>query len=116
MNRLAGVVLALLCAFFVPSLRAESPRGTFRNPLNPSADPWLGFVDGFYYLATTQGDCIRLWKARSLADLAKASPLLIWERGQGVWAPEFHQLRGPNGRRWYCYFTKTDGPDDHHRL
>lgn len=76
----------------------------------------MGFVDGFYYLATTQGDRIQLWKARSIKDLAAARPRLLWEKGKGVWAPEFHQLRGPNGLRWYCYFTKTDGPDERHRM
>lgn len=89
---------------------------TFRNPLNPSADPWLGFANGEYHLATTQGDCVRLWSAPSIAALKDAKPVLIWGRGKGVWAPEFHQLQGRHGRRWYCYFTRTDGADVRHRM
>lgn len=90
--------------------------GQFRNPLNPGADPWIGFAGGRYHLATTQGNCVRLWSAASLADLPRAVPTLVWEKGRGVWAPEFVRLKGPNGWRWYCYFTKTDGADERHRL
>jgi GH43 family beta-xylosidase len=89
---------------------------TFRNPLNPSADPWLGYANGEYHLATTQGNCVRLWSARSLAGLKDAKPRLIWGNGKGVWAPEFHLLQGRSGRRWYCYFTQTDGADVRHRM
>ena len=95
---------------------AESPGRTFRNPLNPSADPWMGHTEGQFHLATTQGNCVRLWSARTLAGLKDAKPTLIWGHGKGVWAPEFHQLRGPKGRRWYGYFTQTDGPDERHRM
>lgn len=89
---------------------------TFRNPLNPAADPWLGFANGEYHLATTQGDCVRLWSARSIAGLKEAKPVTIWGKGKGVWAAEFHHLMGRAGRRWYCYFTQTDGADIRHRM
>lgn len=89
---------------------------TFENPLNPSADPWMEYADGEYHLSTTQGNCVRLWSAKSIKGLKDARPVMIWERGLGVWAAEFHRLKGANGLRWYCYFTKTDGPDVNHRL
>ncbi len=89
---------------------------TFRNPLNPSADPWLGYEDGEYHLSTTQGDCVRMWSAKTLAGLKDAKPVTVWEKGKGVWAAEFHQLPGKLGPRWYCYFTKTDGEDARHRM
>lgn len=89
---------------------------TFKNPLNPSADPWLGYADGEYHLATTQGDCVRLWSARSITGLKDAKPVMIWGKGKGVWAAEFHQLPDRKGRRWYCYFTQTDGVDIRHRM
>ena len=94
---------------------SAEPR-TFQNPLNPGADPWMGYADGEYHLATTQGDCVRLWSARSINGLKSAKPVKIWERGIGVWAPEFHKLPGMGGLRWYCYFTKTDGEDARHRM
>lgn len=88
----------------------------FLNPINPSADPWLGHSDGEYHLATTQGDRIRLWSAPTLAELKTAEPVTLWEKGIGVWAPEFHRLEGADGPKWYCYFTKTDGEDVRHRM
>lgn len=108
----AGGAAAAVTVFPPPA----APAGQFFNPLNPGADPWLGFAQGRYHLATTQGSCVRLWSAPSLAGLATAEPQLVWERGRSVWAPEFNRLPGPNGWRWYCYFTQTDGPDVNHRL
>jgi GH43 family beta-xylosidase len=96
------------------SLSAEP--ATFHNPINPSADPWLGYSDGAYHLATTQSNCVRLWSAAALGALAEAKPVTIWEKGKGVWAPEFHLLKGSHGLRWYCYFTKTDSADERHRM
>lgn len=89
---------------------------TFQNPINPSADPWMGFSEGEYHLTTTQGNCVRLWSARSIKGLRDARPVTVWEKGKGVWAAEFHRLHGKGGMRWYCYFTKTDGEDKDHRM
>ena len=91
--------------------------GTFTNPINPSADPWVGYADGNYYLATTQGHSVKLWKAASLKDLATSTPTTVFEKGRGVWAPEFHQLNGPHGKKWYLYFTKQEtAKDESHRM
>lgn len=89
---------------------------TFQNPINPSADPWMGWTDGEYHVSTTQGDRVRLWSAKSIGALKDAKPVTIWQKGRGVWAAEFHQLKGKQGERWFCYFTKTDGPDVNHRM
>jgi GH43 family beta-xylosidase len=89
---------------------------TFQNPLNPSADPWMGYAEGEYHLATTQGDCVRLWSARSITGLRDAKSVMIWGKGKGVWAAEFHRLQDRTGRGWYCYFTQTDGADVRHRM
>src|SRR5688572_2039986 len=80
------------------------PRGSFRNPLNGGPDPFLTYADGHYLLATTQGDAIRVWKARSLAELAFAPGITIWQdtdpaRNQHVWAPAIYRFDG----RWYVY-------------
>lgn len=89
---------------------------TFRNPINPSADPWIGYAEGKYHLATTQGDRVKLWSAKTIAGLKDAKPVTVWERGTGVWAAEFHYLPTRLGKRWFCYFTKTDGEDVDHRM
>lgn len=104
------------CVLLALSLPTSAEEKSFLNPINPSADPWMGFADGRYRLATTQGDCIRLWSAPTIAGLMEAKPVILWQKGVGVWAPEFHFLRGPHGSRWFCYFTKTDGADVRHRM
>lgn len=107
-----------LCALFATLLLVNltAAERTFHNPLNPSADPWMGYTGGEYHLATTQGNCVRLWSARSITGLKDAEPRMIWGKGKGVWAPEFHNLQGRKGKRWYCYFTQTDGADERHRM
>lgn len=97
---------------------------TFRNPLNLSAgaDPWLLYYEGSYYLTTTQASAIRMWKAPTIAGLVKATPTTLWTdttpaRCCNMWAPEFHLLDGPNGKRWYLYYTAgTQGTFDNQRM
>jgi len=75
--------------------------------------------EGSFYLTTTQGDCIRMWKAPSLRELKTAQGKVIWRdseptRSQGIWAPEFHFI----GKRWYLYYTAMAATkiDASHRL
>ncbi len=90
----------------------EAP-GTFRNPLNPNngADPWLTYYDGNYYLAaTTWASQWIMRKSPTLAGLKTAEPVRIYTetdptRCCDMWAPEFDLLDGPNGQRWYFYYT-----------
>ena len=91
----------------------------FQNPLNPGPDPYLVYYQGNYYLTTTQGDAIRIWKAPTLGGLKTARPTLVWQdsdpsRSTGMWAAEFHLL----SNHWYMYYTATssDHDDDHHRM
>ena len=49
-------------------------------------------------------------KAKSINELKDAEPVQIWQdstadRCCNFWAPEFFLLEGPNGPRWYGYFT-----------
>jgi GH43 family beta-xylosidase len=85
---------------------ADQAARSFTNPLNPGPDPWMQYYDGNYYLTTTQGDCIRMWRAPTLADLKKAQGVTVWRdadqsRSHGIWAPEFHFI----SNRWYLYYT-----------
>ena len=113
-----SAVILLTC--LVPALApAELLPGKFQNPINPGADPWMEFFDGNYYLTTTQGDRIRMWKAPTIAALKTASPVTVWQdsdptRSRGIWAPEFHFI----SNRWYLYYTATssDNDDDKHRM
>ena len=95
------------------------PAGKFQNPINPGPDPWMECFDGNYYLTTTQGDAIRMWKAPTLEGLKTAASVTVWKpddptRSRGIWAPEFHFI----SNRWYLYFTATssDNKDENHRM
>jgi GH43 family beta-xylosidase len=100
-------------------LGAELPPGKFQNPINPGPDPFMVVHQGSYYLTTTQGDAIRIWKATTLAGLKTAPPMTVWQdadpsRSRGMWAPECHLI----SNRWYLYYTATssDNDDDRHRM
>lgn len=102
----------------LPGFNPGSGGGTtFRNPLDPNgADPWLTYYNGFYYLsATTWNRTITMRRSRTLGGLASAPEQVIWNLNQPgamgtMWAPEFHLLNGPNGARWYLYFTAGNEP------
>ncbi len=126
--------LLMLCCFFLLTTTitiaqsstepasTETP-GTFRNPLNQSGpDPWLTYYDGNYYLATTTGTSVlTMRKSPSLAGLKVATPIAIYfgtdpSRCCNMWAPEFDLLNGPDGLRWYFYYTAgTAGTLDNQR-
>jgi GH43 family beta-xylosidase len=85
---------------------SAAQQATFTNPLNPGPDPFIVVHEGNYYLTTTQGDCIRIWKAPTLAKLKTAPGILVWRddnpsRSDGIWAPELHYI----SNRWYLYYT-----------
>ncbi|MFJ1578281.1 glycoside hydrolase family 43 protein [Streptomyces sp. NPDC088182] len=90
---------------------------TFRNPLNSGPDPFTTYWKGAYYLTSTQGNSIRMWRSPSLGTLLPAAPVTVWtdtdtSRDRNIWAPEFYRF----GDRWYLYYTADDGTDEHHRL
>ena len=93
------------------------PRTTFTNPIKQRGpDPWLTYYEGYYYLATTTwNNTITMRRSRTLGGLASAADTLLFTltrpNGAGtMWAPEFHLLDGPSGRRWYFYYTAGQEP------
>jgi GH43 family beta-xylosidase len=96
----------------------ESPE-TLVNPILPSGpDPWVIWHDGFYYYMNTTGRNLKIWKTRSMADLATAENKVVWTpplsgpNSRDVWAPELHYLRG----KWYIYFAADAGTNASHRI
>jgi GH43 family beta-xylosidase len=92
------------------TLQANSP--TFNNPLVGSgADPFMTYYNGNYYLLyTTNGSTIQIRKSASVASLSTTPETQVWNdtdpsRDSFHWAPEIHYLNGPNGNRWYIYYT-----------
>src|SRR5688572_4524715 len=93
--------------------RQSQGDGEFRNPLNGGADPTIVYFEGNYYLSTTQGDRISVWKSPSLATLVTTEPIEVWRdeepsRNVELWAPAFHQFDTDDGPRWYIYYTAAD--------
>ena len=114
----------LIAAIFVGAQdKISKPKKTFTNPLittRDSADPWMFFHKGFYYFtATLDGDGgVWLWRSRTLAGLENGEKKQVYKSpGNGliskqIWAPELHLV----GKRWYFYFTASDGTDENHRM
>lgn len=117
-----AVSVVLLLTGAVPASSARQLESavqsqTFRNPVNPSADPSLMFHNGRYYVATTRGDRIGIWSSPSLATLLVQPEQVVWRdsdpsRNTQMWAPAFRQVGG----RWYIYYTASDGVDANHRM
>ena len=91
----------------------------FQNPINPGPDPWMEYFGGNYYLTTTQGDSIRMWKSPTIGGLKTAKAVTVWKdedpsRSRGMWAAEFHFI----SNSWYLYYTATssDNKDSNHRM
>lgn len=99
------------------SAQTEEPEATFRNPLRPNngADPFIVYHEGSYYLLTTTDSSeLFVYRSPTLGGLHDAEPIRVWEddtpdRCCHMWSPELHLLEGPDGPRWYLYYTA--GPD-----
>ncbi len=115
-------ILILCTLAFATQLSASEAPATFTNPLNDSGpDPWMTYYEGAYYLAaTTWGDDslgLTMRKADTIAGIKKAEAVQIFQdstedRCCNFWAPEFFLLDGPNGPRWYGYYTGGAAGDD----
>ncbi|MDI6099296.1 family 43 glycosylhydrolase [Actinoplanes sp. NEAU-A12] len=99
---LTGTTPAAVAATTTSNLVAPAPYG---------ADPWMGYYNGNYYLAaTTWNNQVVVKKAASVGQLSSAAYSVVYT-GAGstvccnAWAPEMHLLDGPNGKRWYLYYT-----------
>lgn len=120
------LILALsLTALTVYAQEATLEPGTLRNPLTAyaSSDPWLTYYDGNYYLAaTTWTSDLLMRRSPTLSGLKTAIPTRIYSetdpsRCCNMWAPEFRLIDGPNGPRWYFYYTAgTSGTLDNQRV
>ncbi|MEP6900098.1 MAG: glycoside hydrolase family 43 protein [Actinomycetota bacterium] len=121
----AALILSLSVSILAAAQSKQSKKagGTFTNPLvttQDSADPWMFYQDGFYYLTATldPDGGVWLWRAKTLANFAASEKKKIYEapktglRSRQIWAPEIHHF----GQRWYLYFTASDGTDENHRI
>lgn len=116
------IALVLLSSVYAQSDSGEPGKMTNKLNLSDGADPWLQYHDGYYYLATTtwRSELI-MSRSETLAGLKTAVPQQIYaetdpSRCCNMWAPEFYLLDGPNGLRWYYYYSAgTSGTLDNQR-
>ncbi len=117
---LLGLASVLLACAGLALAQTEAPP-TFTNPIKAiqGADPWLTYYQGQFYLATTTWEgYLTMRKAPTLAELATAEDDIVWRgddpsRCCNMWAPEFHLLDGPDGRRWYLYYVAGQDVKDY---
>nr|BFE72890.1 hypothetical protein GCM10020092_061910 [Actinoplanes digitatis] len=109
-----ALLLSVLAIVAPPAQGRAAAAVTFTNPVAAApygADPWMGYYNGNYYLAaTTWNSQLVIKKAASVAALGGASETVV-HTGSGstnccnMWAPSLHLLDGPNGKRWYYYYS-----------
>jgi GH43 family beta-xylosidase len=115
-------VLAVVAALLVAPGRA-SAGPAFTNPLNSTGpDPYMTWYNGNYYLMTTPwSGPLTMRRAPTIAQLKTATPTAVFSahasgRDRSIWAPEFHLLTGPNGPRWYIYYSAGNGDIETQRV
>ncbi|NNN35377.1 family 43 glycosylhydrolase [Streptomyces sp. S3(2020)] len=120
---LAVVVCGATAGVLVTAPAAQAAAATFTNPLNSSgADPYMTYYDGNYYLMTTPySGPLTMRKAPTVEALKAAAPVPVFSahaagRDHYVWAPEMHLLDGPNGKRWYIYYSAGTGDIEDQRV
>ncbi|WP_405757738.1 family 43 glycosylhydrolase [Streptomyces sp. NBC_01420] len=116
----------LMVAAGVPTSEAQAATAAatpVTNPLNSSGpDPYMTYYQGYYYLMTTPWNGpLTMRKAPTVAALAQAAPVPVFsdfpaDRCCQVWAPELHLLDGPNGPRWYLYYSAGKGDIESQRV
>ena len=124
----SGILLVTLCLSMIvftcrnvqsmdKNVANTCPTCRINNPLiEQRADPWcFRHANGYYYFTATvpEYDRIELRRARTVAGLAKADPVVIWHKhnkgpmSYHIWAPEIHYING----RWYIYFAAGRAED-----
>lgn len=128
--RLFAYALLMLPVIVVCSINVQEgsdreawalPKPEYKNPIiRQRADPWIyKHSDGYYYFtgSVPEYDRIELRRSRTIQDLDKAQPAVIWTKRESgplskhIWAPEIHFIDG----KWYIYFAaaREDAPFDH---
>jgi len=83
----------------------------FSNPLRTrnGSDPFLIYVDGYYYLMTTTWRDLQIVRSKTLEGLKTGETKTIYtmanpnpDGGNDVWAPELHKVNGT----WYVYYSQ----------
>ena len=86
----------------------------FTNPIGSLADPFITYIDGYYYYTGTTGGDVSLKRAKTLEGLKQTNLQKIFGPGRpgaqqgNYWAPELFRLNGI----WYIYYSASQQGDD----
>ena len=100
---------------------------SFTNPIRSNgADPWLFYLDGYYYYTATGANTVGLCKAPNIGDLKYAEYKTIVDPEDGhewsknLWSPEIHYYTdeeiGEGNGGWYLFIACDDGDNVNHRM
>lgn len=115
------IVLLLVVTFVLPKQapEAHAQGATLTNPLlTGPVDPYVIYVNGYYYYTGTTATNIQIWRSATIAGLASATPVTVWTPTAGtpdccdLWAPELHYINNT----WYIYYAADGGSDSSHRI
>ncbi|GAA3737845.1 family 43 glycosylhydrolase [Salinactinospora qingdaonensis] len=127
-HRMTTTPLALLAlvTLLVPlALALAAPQAdaatSYTNPIKTEkgADPWIQYYEGNYYLITTSWTSeLTMRRSPTLEGLRTAPSVQVYEetdssRCCNMWAPEMYRLEGPDGPRWYIYYSAGEDVTDY---
>lgn len=86
---------------------------TFRNPLSTghAADPYVKYIDGYYYAMITESRALILRRSKSLDTVLQGEEKVLFTATPDgpiqdwIWAPELHYI--PSTGKWYVYACGT---------
>ncbi|HZY79561.1 MAG TPA: glycoside hydrolase family 43 protein [Cyclobacteriaceae bacterium] len=116
--RSPSVALIFCVALVVFNCGKQTVR-QFTNPLLPTGpDPWVTHYNGMYYITHSTGKNLKLYRTRSVSDLAQAESKVVWTppatgmNSREIWAPELHRINN----KWYFYYAADDCNNHNHRM
>ncbi len=126
-DRLQGMTSSLQVAKNIDLDAPVSGTMTFTNPIRANgADPWLFYLDGYYYYTATTGSTLGIARATNIGDLKYAEYVTVYDPEDGkmwsrnLWSPEIHYYSdeeiGKGNGGWYCYIACDNGDNVYHRM
>ena len=107
-----AAVLALVGCNVSRNSSEQASEVVFEEGCYPQATLWQGHY--YYTMQQPDADCVVLYEADRLEDLAKGRTRTVLKADSlhHIWSPELHRLAG----KWYLYFEADDGNTDNHQL
>ncbi len=126
-DRIQGMTSSLQVAKNIDLDAPVSGTMTFTNPIRTNgADPWLFYLDGYYYYTATTGSTLGIARATNIGDLKYAEYVTVYDPEDGkmwsrnLWSPEIHYYSdeeiGEGNGGWYCYIACDNGDNVYHRM